>query len=756
MKKQKENEGSSIVIVIVSMALVGILTTIILMLVVMNYKMKEIDARAKDTFYSAELAMDEIRTGLQNEVSDAFTTGYIDVMQQYTSTTESQRKELFQYTYVNTLRATLKITGNDTKYSLDNLKTYLVKTKLYDSTTKTGVKIEALNNNPLMVATIGGVVLKNLVVTYYEKNEYVSRISTDILLDYPDVDFTQTSSMPNLLQFAIVANSDLSATGATNALIKGSIYGGKNGIALTSGAALEVQSADIAMTNESIQVSGGASFKTDGSTGLWAKNLNVTSGTVEVNGVTHIANDLNITDQSNAASSIKLWGEYYGFGNISTAKDSDYIKENGTILSDIDVHPANYSSAIVVNGRNVTIDMSKLNRVMIAGNAYVATTLKNGSLTGSNTNTADVRMGESLTVKSNQLAYLVPSKYVGVGKINGGMNPMTMTVYNALKAEYAANASIVSTDISTLGANGSETVFYPYAGQTMVYVYLKFATADQASNYFRTYYGANKEKFDKYLKLYTNEIKLNGDSSAKFDLYGNVMRYDGTNVDVKSDTLATGGTSDSSVLAAKQAGMQDMFAALGKKLISNYYELTVAEKAADVFNNLVYQTKLIQYTGTNAGIRSFITPETKLRGVLLNKATVTLTSGNGNDVTNNTTNSITIRVGNENDVAATKMRVVVTTGDVVVDNCTFHGLIIAGGKVTLKGSAGVMAAPEDVAKVLQVKDPTAATGSNMMMNYLINSSEYVLGGAIIGNVNTGNDVNTAISDLVIFKNWKKE
>ena len=96
VKKQKENEGSSIVIVIVSMALVGILTTIILMLVVMNYKMKEIDARAKNTFYSAESAMDEIRTGLQNEVSDAFTKGYIEVMQQYTSTTESQRKELFQ------------------------------------------------------------------------------------------------------------------------------------------------------------------------------------------------------------------------------------------------------------------------------------------------------------------------------------------------------------------------------------------------------------------------------------------------------------------------------------------------------------------------------------------------------------------------------------------------------------------------------------------------------------------------------------
>ena len=52
------------------------------------------------------------------------------------------------------------------------------------------------------------------------------------------------------------------------------------------------------MTNESIQVSGGASLKTDGLTGLWAKNLNITSGTIEVNGVTHIANDLNITDNT--------------------------------------------------------------------------------------------------------------------------------------------------------------------------------------------------------------------------------------------------------------------------------------------------------------------------------------------------------------------------------------------------------------------------------------------------------------------------
>ena len=68
----QDNKGSAIVMVLVSMAFVGIMASMLMFVTYNNYRMKITDYKAKDNFYSAEMAMDEIRAGVSGKVYEAF------------------------------------------------------------------------------------------------------------------------------------------------------------------------------------------------------------------------------------------------------------------------------------------------------------------------------------------------------------------------------------------------------------------------------------------------------------------------------------------------------------------------------------------------------------------------------------------------------------------------------------------------------------------------------------------------------------
>ena len=72
-KLQKDNRGSAIVLVIVVIAFIGMLLSMMMYMALYNYQMKAADFRAQNNFYSAEMAMDEIRAGLQAKTSAAVT-----------------------------------------------------------------------------------------------------------------------------------------------------------------------------------------------------------------------------------------------------------------------------------------------------------------------------------------------------------------------------------------------------------------------------------------------------------------------------------------------------------------------------------------------------------------------------------------------------------------------------------------------------------------------------------------------------------
>ena len=115
-KKSRDNRGMSLVMVIGTVALVSILVVIVLSLSLMNIQMKSVYKKSADNFYDAEAAMDEIRTGLQQDVADAATTAYLSVMSQYSASSyqDAVRQSTFRELYRKELKK--KIGQTDGNY----------------------------------------------------------------------------------------------------------------------------------------------------------------------------------------------------------------------------------------------------------------------------------------------------------------------------------------------------------------------------------------------------------------------------------------------------------------------------------------------------------------------------------------------------------------------------------------------------------------------------------------------------------------
>lgn len=68
VQNRKKNQGFSLLTVIVSVAFIGIMAMLVLYMALANFNMKVTDLKGKDSFYTAEQALEEIRTGLQEDV----------------------------------------------------------------------------------------------------------------------------------------------------------------------------------------------------------------------------------------------------------------------------------------------------------------------------------------------------------------------------------------------------------------------------------------------------------------------------------------------------------------------------------------------------------------------------------------------------------------------------------------------------------------------------------------------------------------
>jgi hypothetical protein len=181
------NQGSSIILVIVAIAFVGILGSAILMLAMTNLQMKYTDLDAKHTFYSAEKAMDQIKAGLETEVSKAYSNAYTEVLQNYAIETNETRTINFKNNYIKFLEASLQKTNNTT-YNIEILKKYL-DTYIMQHT--------EFKETFSMTSDDSGILLQGIKVTYTDEKGIVSIIETDIKIMIPPLEFFSNTAQEN-------------------------------------------------------------------------------------------------------------------------------------------------------------------------------------------------------------------------------------------------------------------------------------------------------------------------------------------------------------------------------------------------------------------------------------------------------------------------------------------------------------------------------------------------------------------------------
>ena len=827
MKDRKDNNrGFSLFTVLIAVSFVAILGMLILYIAISNFNMKITGLKGKDAFYTAERALEEIRTGLQEDVGEAMSTAYTQVLESYSkessqdATMDEQRQEQFENLFLEALQKRLAASDKETKqYSLKKLISYvdiLNDTSVFDENKESLVITNPSGSNPEMSVNEssdttdekGSVVLKNLKVIYVDSKGRAAIIETDIRLDVPDVQFPTPSTLPDLMNMIVVADAGIVCEGDTTSTstIQGSIYAGllpkikvgetntadgarsTHSIYVQNNATLNIESGDKVVCAGKINVGNGSSFSSASGVNLWAKGLDVDSGKeVKLEGTTYFADDLTVSGKNN---NITIAGNYYGFGSVTSAlNEACYFKSiyaNGNTGADL-------SSAIVINGKNTTLDLSNVQKLMLAGKNYIASS----KVKGTKTNASDVMTGESITVKGTQLAYLLPSELLGTGE-QSFTNPMDADTYEtSFRGISSTNNILIQMDkavevwggktLRQLGVdqnNPVQTVFYNEPGGTSyVYFYLNFTNEANAAAFLQNYLTVNpdaKENMDKYLSFYFSgeesgiSVK-DADSYLRYVTGGNVLTYDGS-TDTSSLQAATDtDAAADSKLVQEQIGYQNSWYALNRKMISSYdllntsvdegwkeNKVTHNETDSDrsVYDNLVNEKKMVEFVykypseGTGSLKYVFTAGEDDggLQAIMYhNGASCTLRNGTSVDGTGKP-----LEIDQK---LAEKLRLVVCTGDVVIkEGVSFKGIIMTKGTLTLEKGASLESSPLEAAKVFQSQINNASDTEKAVkaQDFFWDGDKYVLGNSTSTKSDDSSSDSYSAADCVSYENWRKE
>lgn len=732
------NRGASLITVIIVIGFIGILASVVMMTSLVNYKMKRINVYAKDTFYSAEQVLDEINIGLQRYISDSISSAYTDVLQNYNDFSAEKKRNVLQTNYYESMWAKLEADSAHKKYSIATLEGFLKPTTKWQGDEKEGygaiVRAIAADGSSSMEGDMitydTGIVLKNLRIYYKDSKGFVSIIETDIRLTYPELDFTSTTSLPSVSSYGVIADKGMELSGVAPLTLEGSFYADSFKSEATGNESRRkiTHTGDGTIVIKHEMQLKNTDLKNEETASLWAEDIKLSGANITLLGETNVADDLNIGGDG---SIVTLAGIYNGFGNS---------------ISD-----SQKSSAILINGTNTSLDLSGIEKITLAGHAYIGTKTKSepeaeGEV-ASIQNKGDVFTGESIAVKSNQLMYMIPPECIGVDKTTGvslyNKNPLTTEEYNTIKND-PEHYTEVSADVevkklgSTLAdyisvVNGQaqpELVFVPTSSKPLVYYYMKFENEAAANRYFAAFYNRNKETYDGYIKSYVELLKFPTTATVtRIKLSANGIYGDKENGYTLLPYTVEGGSTE---LADYQMQYQEQFTALSAKLTKNYRELTDLAEPPDnekqiLFDNLVDKNALSTFIADGGGGNSLRLSGERGDVILTKEENLTVTDPN--------------------------VHLVISTGNVTIDVHDFTGTVFADGVVKVSENVKSLKVDEDVVNaILRYFQPV--DGQNVMVAQVLrDGKDYAFA---IQDAGDTDRTTTSLADLIVYENWKKE
>ncbi|MCR5609240.1 MAG: hypothetical protein K6G26_09280, partial [Lachnospiraceae bacterium] len=95
-KKKRNDKGSTLIMVIVSLGFIGIMVSLILIISSNNIYTKLVDKKSKNNFYSVENVLDQVEKGIQSSMSRHMVKAYYKVLSEYNNQEASTYSEKFK------------------------------------------------------------------------------------------------------------------------------------------------------------------------------------------------------------------------------------------------------------------------------------------------------------------------------------------------------------------------------------------------------------------------------------------------------------------------------------------------------------------------------------------------------------------------------------------------------------------------------------------------------------------------------------
>lgn len=495
---------------------------------------------------------------------------------------------------------------------------------------------------------------------------YEQSITTDIVLTEPEynVSFDTSSIASNTLyEYAILADMGVEVgedndNKTTDAQVKGNIYAASdyynkdyNDVAETkvtnkyeskpttmwgtkensaySGIFVNGKNSTLTLNSDVVVCAGslaaynGAEINLSGRTQtlseLWADNIVIggnDGGSLKASADAYIFDD---TELNAEKASLKFTqGSYFGYSyNAQDTRSLNYLRQKGYLATGYKLRSHFSDSAIIVNGKNSTLDLQDLNSLYIAGKSYIEFSKVAASSVPEDdenitvdenadyafTTLEDYSTGQSLDVKTNQLMFLTQWSVVNnTEKVDPDTGITTVTLQ--FPKTFEADANILDlyddflNDLAIEGDKGVTAIKQTVSGHDYYYLYIE--DGKDSSNV------SNAEKFaEKYYKLlqdYGDEI------SSK--LY-NVQKYEQFQVKLvlpaegkinASGAVTDQNNDDSLFLRASTTTTMDVTTALDNVSTGKVFTNILGNKGSDnnkkAFNDLKADALKLAGSGT--------------------------------------------------------------------------------------------------------------------------------------------------------------
>lgn len=752
-KIRKDDSGSAFIFVVIGVMFVSIVGATVLSVATNYVTTVIVDHYSTDNFYQTEGYLSEIRSGIEEIAGKANEKAYLEVVEHYTSPKmTSQMKTIYGKKYLTGIVRKLNhdaLVPTETSAEIKDIESK----PAADSTVTTDWEqlsmdlIKKMSTNPGTLGSTYGtndlryrfeydkdekelyLVIRGLIIKYTDETGYRSSVKTDIRIGVPDYAFEGNRTYEELKHYISISDDILRVdtdNHSSDAAVSGNVYSGTakkmespnddegSGIQIHPRTKAVFHSKRI-ISRGNLNIFSGADVKMSGLSGpasigeLWLKNIVVRkpspavggamTSNVNINDNAYILDDTSIEDDN---ATVNLGGNYYGYSY--NRDNSDTTEGNASLRSD-------YSSAILINGRNTTLTSNGLTKLILAGRTFVQ---RNEKLTDGTYQESvdDIMMGESLAVRSNQIAYLVPEEFIldghnplvgaEVGDDTDARNKVNIA---ALKSLAVGNEGKTMADFLKPGEE--ITANYNNSGQ-YVYLYLNFKSEVAANEYFSCYYNQeegsspnnskpNKEYLDdraqSYIATLDGSMKI---SPALYLIAGNIVHdyysntgakqqspnyFDGTNKPVKS--LLDDGQSK----MRNYLGLQMALLSSGSESVADVRGMLDDKSKDELVKNVV-----LNIIDTNGNPSEEDNKFEKDGASLPNRIDNVPGYGDWKIICQN--DDYMIDPGIEKGIVLCAKNVTVSSN--------FEGLIIAGGKVSVTAAGSYKANPAVVGDILDI------------------------------------------------------